>query len=156
MTLEELFSYSKAKIRGSDDLANSFRDLFAQVFGREPKMCCSFSDYNVLKDYYYSQSNPTKQMLTKYRILYPREAALAYLKDGKVYRMRASNATDEFIEEFLKYLNKTRYPNANKMILPLMEVKQDKTKPEKATGEMKSEKPKKKASRTKKKQDDAK
>lgn len=154
MTLGEIFTYRKDEILNSEELVTSFKSLYEQAFGRVlTKICCSFSEYNELRNYHF---NPTPKMLTKYRILYPREAALAYLKDGKVYRMRASNATDEFIEEFLKYLNKTRYPNANKMILPLMEVKQDKTKPEKATGEMKSEKPKKKASRTKKKQDDAK
>lgn len=114
MEVNELLNLGKSKVRSNKELSNLFKGFFIDVFGSEPKICCSFSDFNLLRSYYSKPSE--KMMLTKYKVLFSRDKILSYLKSGKVYRIRASHATDSFLDEFVKHANKRVYPNVDKMV----------------------------------------
>lgn len=122
MEVNELLNLGKSKIltNKKKELGTLFRGFFMEVFGREPKMCCSFSDFNLLRSYYLKPNEKT--MVTKYKVLFSRDMILSYLKSGKVYRTRASHASDDFLEKFLKHANKKVYPNVDKMVV-LIEAK---------------------------------
>ena len=127
MTAKELLSLSKNKVRNNKDLLALFKVFFREHFGREPSCtgCTGFKDFDLFKEVYFPTKTRTKMRVTKFKVLYPREKILSYLKDGKVYRSRVSHLTDEFLSEFLKYGNQKVYQGFKRMILPLADISQD-------------------------------
>ena len=127
MTAKELLSLSKNKVRNNKELLALFKVFFREHFGREPSCtgCTGFKDFDLFKEVYFPAKTRTKMRVTKYKVLYPREKILSYLKNGKVYRSRVSHLTDEFLSEFLKYGNQKVYPGFKRMILPLADISQN-------------------------------
>lgn len=127
MTAKELLSLSKGKVRNNKELLALFKVFFREHFGREPSCtgCTGFKDFDLFREVYFPTKTRTKMRVTKYKVLYPREKILSYLKNGKVYRSRVSHLTDEFLSEFLKYGNQKVYQGFKRMILPLADVSQN-------------------------------
>lgn len=94
--------------------------------------------------------------VTRYKVLYPREKVLSYLKGGKVYRTRVTGLSDEFLDDFMRYGNEKVYPNFRKMVLviekPKPEVKEP--EPEPIAEEKPAPKPRVKKKRSPKKKKD--
>src|SRR5690554_574359 len=112
MTEKELIDLGKGKVRNNKQLLALFKGFFRESFGREagcPTCGGNFPDFDLLREKYYPTKSRTAMRLTKYKVLYPREKILAYLKNGRVYRSRVSTLTDEFLSEFLKYASPKVY-----------------------------------------------
>ena len=123
MTEKELIDLGKSRVKNDKHLLALFKGFFLESFGREASCagCTGFRDFDLLKEKYYPTKSRTAMRLTKYKVLYPREKILAYLKNGRVYRSRVSTLTDEFLSEFLKYASQKVYPNYDKMIIQVIE-----------------------------------
>lgn len=146
MTAKELLSLSKNKVRNNKDLLALFKVFFREHFDREPSCtgCTGFKDFDLFKEVYFPTKTRTKMRVTKFKVLYPREKILSYLKNGKVYRSRVSHLTDEFLSEFLKYGNQKVYQGFHKMILPLVEEEVEPTREQRKPRAKKARSPKKK------------
>ena len=113
ISFDELSGKSKSQIRANQNLAEAFEFYFFQRFNRKPSFCCSFNDYDLL----FSNIEKKVEMKTnKYKVDYPPTTVLAFRKNGRTYRAMVKNATDEFLDDFLKNYAEAHHPNANKRI----------------------------------------
>jgi len=120
MEIDELLKHSKKEIRSNQKLADFFSLSFEYKFGREPKFCCSFSDYDKLKRTLTKKTPETMNTLDRYEVKYPAKKILKYKdEEGIMRRLHAGQADSPFIEQFLKHHNPERYPKIDKNIIEL-------------------------------------
>lgn len=113
ISFDELSEKSKSQIRTNQILSEAFEFYFFQRFNRKPSFCCSFSDYEKLFNNF---KKKTEMKTNKYKIDYPPTAVLAFRKNGRTYRTMVKNATDEFLDDFLKNYAEAHHPNAKSRI----------------------------------------
>lgn len=110
---DELSERSKSHIMANQKLAEAFEFYFFQRFNRKPSFCCSFNDYDLL----FNNIEKKVEMKTdKYKVDYPPTTVLAFRKNGRTYRAMVKNATDEFLDDFLKNYAEAHHPNAKQRI----------------------------------------
>lgn len=113
MTVQELVSLNPKEIRKNESLMRSYVELYEGAFSLKPNCApCTFKkDFKKLQKYInqggeISPQNQ-KQMATtnkKWKVLKRHNnQILSYKKKGRTYRSFGRLATDEFIDEFLKY-----------------------------------------------------
>lgn len=156
MTEKDLIDLGKNKVRNNKDLLALFKGFFRESFGRDARCtgCSGFKDFDLLREKYYPQKKRTLMQVTKYKVLYPRQKVLSYLKNGKVYRTRVTGLSDEFLDDFMRYGNEKVYPNFRKMILPIEKPKPEVKEPEPIAEEKPIPKPRAKKKRSPKKKKD--
>lgn len=113
ISFDELSEKSKSQIRTNQILSEAFEFYFLQRFNRKPSFCCSFSDYDKLFNNF---EKKTEMKTNKYKIDYPPTTVLAFRKNGRTYRTMVKNATDEFLDDFLKNYAEAHHPNAKQRI----------------------------------------
>lgn len=131
MTVQELISKGKNAIRNNQKLADVFREFFQEYFGRSANFCCSFSDFNKLKNIINTQNREIMQSEVKnYEVKYKSNDILAYRKDGRTYRRYVRDLTDDFIEEFLENHSEKHYPNVGRFIVEIEPQDESKNAPQ--------------------------
>lgn len=120
ISFQELSEKTKNQIRSDEKLSEAFAFYFQKEFNQEPSFCCTFSDYTRLFNF---QKTNTMKKSKKYKIDYPANFVLAYRKNKRTYRAMVKNATDEFLDDFLKYHAEVHFPNAKKHITLVEEPK---------------------------------
>lgn len=113
ISFDGLSEKSKSQIRTNQNLAEAFEFYFFQRFNRKPSFCCSFSDYDKL---FVNQKINITMKSEKYTTDYPPTTVLAFRKNGRTYRTMVKNATDEFLDNFLKNYAEAHHPNAKSRI----------------------------------------
>lgn len=128
MTAEELLSNSKKKIRNNQELADLFTMYFNKYFRKDPKFCCTFSDYEKLKAIIFKPQKQNKMSLKKYEVNYPSKKILKFKGHNNIINRRyAKDVDDDFIESFLKLHNPERYPKIEKKIKKIEGIPKQKT-----------------------------
>src|SRR5690606_24986965 len=111
---------SKAQIRSNPIFASAFEFYFSERFGREPSFCCAFTDYGKL---FNSKIFTIMTKSKKYKVSYSPATILTFRDGKKVRRTYAKNATDDFLDGFLKFHSKTKFPNAEKKVVLIQKPK---------------------------------
>lgn len=124
ISIEEIIN-SRNKVRHQQKYADAFSDYFKLHFNREPEFCCSFKDFDLLRNLIKPPKNKDMKN-TKYRVLYAKDKYLFYKNGNRVHRSFAGKASEKFLDEFLE--KQTEFPDAEKnIILIRKQVKKSKT-----------------------------
>jgi len=106
MTIDDLISIDKHKVRRDSNLMHLYIDFFKETFNYSPNCAgCSFdSDWNKLKNFYFKKKPFTQKlkiMSNKITIKKVQGKILTYHKNGKTYRLYDNILTDDFIKEYV-------------------------------------------------------
>lgn len=124
ISIEEIIN-SRNKVRHQQKYADAFSDYFKLHFNREPEFCCSFKDFDLLRNLIKPPKNKDMKN-TKYRVLYAKDKYLFYKNGNRVHRSFAGKASEKFLDEFLE--KQTEFPDAEKNIILIgKQVKKSKT-----------------------------
>lgn len=113
ISIEEIIN-SRNKVRHQQKYADAFSDYFKLHFNREPEFCCSFKDFDLLRNLIKPPKNKDMKN-TKYRVLYAKDLIIFYKEKNRVYRSFAGKASEKFLDEFLE--KQTEFPDAEKNII---------------------------------------
>lgn len=131
LKIEEVLRAGKGRIRRDQHLTDAFSFYFRQTFGREPDICCKFTDYNKLLNTTLIQENNMAGELKKYKVLYRSKKILTYSKNGKTHRRYAGRVDDAWLDEFFKHGGGKRLDDIDQKIIKL-EAPKKKEAPAKA------------------------
>src|SRR5699024_1856847 len=107
----------------SQKLADEFNEQFKAKFGRDASFCCTFSDYERMFNFI-----PGAMKTKKYKVSYKPNAILSFKKNNRVARSYAKQASDSFLEDFLKFADKKKFPDADKKVVLIEEKPKAKAK----------------------------
>jgi hypothetical protein len=106
MTIQELISLDKHKVRRDSSLMHLYIQFFKETFNYLPTCTgCSFdSDWNKLRLFHSKNNSATqikKNMSNNITIKKKLGKILTYYKDGRAYRLYDNNLNDDFINEYV-------------------------------------------------------
>ena len=105
---------NRNKVRHQQEYADAFSDYFKLHFNRDPEFCCSFKDFDLLKNLI-KPSKKTDMKNNKYQVLYRKDLILFYKDKNRVHRSFAGKASAKFLDAFLE--KQTKFPDADKNII---------------------------------------
>lgn len=120
MSVLELISNNKDKVRRDSNLMHFYLKHFKETFGYTPNCAgCSFStDWNKLVSFYSKKvKNDFKNeiYMDKIKIKKAEGKILSYKKEGKTYRLYDNILTQPFINDYLTFGTKEEIENRKKM-----------------------------------------